>query len=265
MRRHPAVPLLAIALSVIAVAGCSSSAQEKKTLTEVVTVTGSSPNGGSVTVISPVVPTTTDSVPASGAGTASGSATPSPGASSTRVSPSPTSSKPAASTGTKATAVTTPTSKPKKVDVLKADCTQLLDAQDVQKVLGVTISTAVTKIVDVANKDIGRTGLIRCRYGATSAATAAPVSLALANYTSAALALAQIKKTAASIGGTTSQTSVSGYPATVIIQDGGLLLMNYDTWTLSLAIADKLVPNTELPAALTQLATMVFLRVLKLG
>ncbi len=58
---------------------------------------------------------------------------------------------------------------------------------------------------------------------------------------------------------------MSGYPATVIVQDGGLLLMNYDTWTLSLAIADKLVPNTELPAALTQLANMVFLRVLKMG
>ncbi|HEY7816417.1 MAG TPA: hypothetical protein VIC62_24435 [Nakamurella sp.] len=161
--------------------------------------------------------------------------------------------------------MTTPTNKPKKIDVLKADCTQLLDAQDVQKVLGVTISTAVTKIVGVANKDIGRTGLIRCRYGASSASVAAPVSVALSNYTSAALALAQIKKTAATIGGTQSQTSVSGYPATVIVQAGGLLLMNYGTWTLSLAIADKLVPNTELPAALTQLANMVFLRVLKMG
>ena len=45
----------------------------------------------------------------------------------------------------------------------------------------------------------------------------------------------------------------------MIVQAAGLLLMNYDTWTLSLAIADKLVPNTELPAALTQLANMVFL------
>ena len=137
MRRHPAVPLLAIALSVIAVAGCSSSAQEKKTLTEVVTVTGSSPNGGSVTVISPVVPTTTASGPASGSGRPPDRPL-RPAASSTRRPPRP---RAAGASTTKPTAVTTPTNKPKKVDVLKADCTQLLDAQDIQKVLGVTIST----------------------------------------------------------------------------------------------------------------------------
>jgi hypothetical protein len=146
---------------------------------------------------------------------------------------------------------------------LKVDCAELLDVQDIKKVLGVTISTAVTKIVDVGNTQIGRTGLIRCRYGASSAAAAAPVSVALANYTSASAAKAQLKKTEETIGGTTSSTKVVGWPATVIISDGGLLLMNYDTWTLSVAVADKLVPNTELPGDLTQLATMVLLRILK--
>lgn len=214
-----------------------------------------------MTVISPVSPTTTAA--GTDAGTTSGNA-----AEGGTTSASPTPSKPATTTKastTKATAVTTPTGKPKKIDVLKADCTELLDAQDVQKVLGVTISTSVTKIVDVANKDIGRTGLIRCRYGASTAAAAAPVSLALANYTTAALAQAQLKKTISTLGGTTSQTSVSGYPATVVIEDGGLLLMSYDTWTLSLAVEDKLVPNADLPGDLTQLANMVFLRLMKMA
>jgi hypothetical protein len=91
------------------------------------------------------------------------------------------------------------------------------------------------------------------------------VSVALADYKSADAAKAQLKHTQESLGGTASSTYVQGYPATVIIQAGGLLVMTYDTWTLSIAVADKLVPNTDLPKDLTQLATMVLLRVLKSG
>lgn len=264
MRRHLAVLLLATGLTMATVAGCSSSGQPKQTLTQIVTVTGSGPASQSVTVIAPVTPTTT---PAGETGTSSSGAsnTATTGASGGSSSTAPTSSTATTSTAatSASTPVTTATGKVVKVNPLKVDCGQLLDAQDVKKVLGVSISTSVARIVDVANADIGRLGLIRCRYGASSGKDTAPVSVALSDYKTAAAAKAQLKKTVDSLGGTVSSTNVQGYPATVVIEDGGLLLMTYDTWTLSLAVADKVVPNTALPNGLNQLATMVLLRVLK--
>jgi hypothetical protein len=251
MRRILSLSLLVVAF-VVAVTGCSSSAQSKKTLTEIVTVTGTSATstgsaGGSITVVSP------------------GGAT---GAQGTATTGAPTSSsapKTSKATTKSTSAAPTTTGKLVKVDPLKANCTQLLDAQDIKRITGATIPSSVTRIVDVAKPSVGRTGLLRCRYGATTGALTAPVSVALATYTTPAAADKQIAATISGLPGTDSKTTVAGYPAHIVIGGGGLLVMRYDNWTLSVAIQNKLVPDKELPSDLTQLATVVLVRVLKTG
>jgi hypothetical protein len=52
----------------------------------------------------------------------------------------------------------------------------------------------------------------------------------------------------------------------VLLRDGGLIVLRYDTWTLSVAVEDKLVAKqAKLIDGLQQLATMVLARVLKSG
>ena len=44
-------------------------------------------------------------------------------------------------------------------------------------------------------------------------------------------------------GAKTSTTTVNGYPADILIRDGGLLVLNYDTWNLSIVVADNVIDS----------------------
>jgi len=55
---------------------------------------------------------------------------------------------------------------------------------------------------------------------------------------------------------------VNGYPATVALRDGGLIVMSYDNWTLAIA-APASVDAATLTAGLPQLAGAALTRIIK--
>jgi hypothetical protein len=148
-------------------------------------------------------------------------------------------------------------------------CTSLLDNTDIKKALGATIPSSSSRIVDVANPARKMTGRIKCYYGVKTGSDAHPVAVALAQYQSAGAADDQIALTVQSeqsLGAEASTVEVSGKQAHVLLRDGGLIVLRYDTWTLSVAVENKLVSNkSKLVDGLKQLATMTLARVLKSG
>ena len=95
------------------------------------------------------------------------------------------------------------------------------------------------------------TGAIRCLYGSKDAGKTAPVRVRLTQYSIAAAAQKQLGvdvQTAEDAGATITKTTVNGYPATLMVQDGAVIEMVYGTWTMSVA-ADKGVAGN---AALTK-------------
>ena len=270
MRRYVWVPLAVLAL---ALGACSTGTQAKRTVTEIVTATGtppttansSAPTGSAgITVVNPNGSGSTSGTP-TGAGSGS-SESKSPTTESTPTSPSTTQSTPTTSTATKTTA----TSKEKivKVDPLQVACPTLLDANDIQKALGVKVSTSNFRIVDVANPDVKMTGKVKCYFGAKSSSKSRPVTVALAQYKSASAAQSQMNVTVqseTSLGADASTAKVSGQTAHILLRDGGLLVLRYDTWTLSVAVDKGVVGAKKLPSGLQDLARMVLARVLKNG
>ncbi len=238
MRRTAFVPLLVVALSV---AGCTSGSTTKRTVTVVNTVTSSAAVASkplnSVVVVSPT-------------------ATPTPKSSTPTTPPKPTPT------------TTKPTAAPiVKVDPLKADCAIILDDTDVKKALGATIGTNTNR-VRLGAADRGVTGAIRCLYGSKDNGKTAPVRIRLTKYNTAAAAKAQVAvdvQAAQDAGATVSQTTVNGYPATLMLQDGGVIEMTYDTWTMSVAVSKGLASNAVLAKGLPVLAGQALTRVIKNG
>lgn len=260
-----------LALVLVLGACGSNTPATPRTVTTVVTKSGTPPptsaaGSGGITVVGPsgragstASPTDTTGSKASPTGTAS-TTPPSTGKSGT--------TKGTPSTTTKAPPTTKTSTKVVKVDPLHVACPALLDNTDIKKALGASVSSASSRIVDVANPDVKMTGKIKCYYGAKSTAKNTPVIVALAQYKSAQAAQSQMDVTASSevsLGAAASNVQVSGHPAKVLLRDGGLLVMRYDTWTLSIAVENKLTANSKLPHGLQQLATMVLARVLKNG
>ncbi len=69
-------------------------------------------------------------------------------------------------------------------------------------------------------------------------------------------------QTEADNGAEISQSTVNGYPATVAIRDGALIIMAYDTWTLAIA-ATAPGDSAALTAGMPKLAEAALTRVLK--
>jgi hypothetical protein len=268
MRRFVWVPVAVLALTLGA---CSTGgAQQPRTVTEIVTQTGTPPasaestasgSSGGITVVNP-------SGSGSTSGTATGSRTGSTGSTTASIeqttTPATTKTTPTTTRSTK----TTPTKKIVKVNPLQVSCAQLLDANDIRQALGARVSSSNFRIVDVANPDVKMTGKVKCYFGAKASSKVRPVTVALAQYKSAAAAQSQMSVTVqaeTSLGAKTSTTQVSGYPAHILLRDGGLLVMRYDTWTLSVAVDQGVTSVKKLPTGLHDLARMVLARVLKSG
>ena len=190
------------------------------------------------------------------------------GASASGASGSPASGSGAA--GSSSAAASAPNStKPapvKKVDPLKVDCAAILSAGDVQKIFDTAIPNDRIKItVAELNKDAGQTGRIRCLYGLSGDKKTGAFSMALTKYTDAGSAKTQVGVTVQNETDNNAKISpvtVSGYPATVAIRDGGLIIMPYDDWTLAIATSAKISP-TDLEKGLPVLAEAALARVLK--
>ena len=222
------------------VSGCSSDSGTRRTVTAVVTVSSGAESSGSAVESSPA-----DSSGAAASGSADASA-------------SASGSAPASSSVAAAPLVT--------VDPLKVDCAAILSATDIKKIYGIDIPNDRIKItVAEVNTDVGQTGRIRCLYGLNPEKTSGNFTVRLTQYTDAAAAQAQVAvtvQTETDNGAEIIPTTVAGYPATMAIRDGGLLIMAYDTWEMAIAVSAGGDP-TVIAAGLPPTAEAVLARILK--
>jgi outer membrane murein-binding lipoprotein Lpp len=245
MRRH--LVLAAAIAGVLILSGCGSDSGAKRTVTAVVTVSsGADASGSAESSGAPAsgAPASGDSAASSAAGSPSpsGSGLPSP----TAVSPAPF--------------VT--------VDPTKVDCAAVISAADVKKIFNVDIPNDRRNVpIKAPNTDVGQTGQVRCLYGLSADKTTGAFSVLLTQYSDATAAQKQVDltvKTQSDNGAQIIPTTVSGYPATIALQDGGLIVMTYDTWTMAIAsFSTTPIDPTVLQAGLPQLAEAALARVVK--
>ncbi len=239
MRRHLVLAAASAGLLLV-VTGCGSDATTRRTVTAVVTVSSEAAPSGSDAADPSAAPSGS-----AASGDPSVAASPSPSA---EPSPSPTA----------APFVT--------VDPLKFDCAAILSPNDVKTIFNADIPNDRIKInVAELNADIGQTGRVRCLYGLSGDKKSGQFSLALTQYTDAAAAQQQVDVTVQNEtdnNAKVSEVTVSGYPATVAIRDGGLIIMAYDNWTLAIATSAKISP-AALEKGLPVLAEAALARVLK--
>lgn len=236
MRRH--VVLAAAVSGVLLVSACGSDTGTRRTVTAVVTVSSGAE-----------APAGSESAPAGSETSGSeASAATSPAAS---ASPSPTVTAAPVVTG---------------IDPLKVDCGAIISAADVKKALNIDIPNDRLKVaVAEVNTDAGQTGSVRCLYGLSADKKSGQITLRLTSYTDPAAAQKQVDVTVqdeTDNGAEIVPTTVSGYPATIALRDGGLLIMPYDNWTLAIA-APASVDAAALTAGLPQLAEAALSRIIK--
>jgi len=240
MRRH-LVLLATTVVGLVVISGCSSDSSTRRTVTAVVTVSSGSDASGSAD------PSGSGSAAASASSESAASSSPSPSPS---ASPSPT-----------AAPIVT-------VDPLKVDCAAILNAADVKKSINADIPNDRLKVtVAEVNTDVGQTGRVRCLFGLSGDKKTGAITLALTQYSDAAAAQKQVAVTVQNETDNNAQiipTTVQGYPATMAIRDGGLIIMPYDTWTMAIAVDATNGPDPAvLAAGLPQLADAALTRILK--
>lgn len=247
---------LGIAIALI-LAGCAGGTRgAPRTITVTDYPTPSASTGGGITVVAP-------------SDLGSGSSSGAPSTESLAGTTSPTSGGATAETSTGATSTTTSTTTlppipPSVAAVLESGCPTLLTTTDISAALGKSLPDKELRVVEVPNVAAGMTGRTKCYYGTDDLTVARPLAVALAAYATADAAKTQIEITANSeigLGAQNASATVNGKPATVLLRDGGLLMMQVDTWTLSIAIANGVVSAGQLAAALQKLATAVLARV----
>ena len=244
MRRHVVLAAASAGLLLI-VSGCGSDTGTRRTVTAVVTVSDGA------------VPSGSDAAGASAAPSGSAAESGAPGS----VNPSAASPSPSADPSP------SPTAAPfVSVDPLKVDCAAILSPNDVKTIFNADIPNDRIKInVAELNSDIGQTGRVRCLYGLSGDKKSGQFSLALTQYTDAAAAQKQVDVTVQNEtdnGAQITPVTVNGYPATVALRDGGLIIMAYDNWTMAIATSQPIDPAT-LTAGLPKLAEATLTRVLK--
>lgn len=259
MRRTHIAPLLlasAVAGS-LAMSACTSNSSAPRTVIVTNTVTGGSSGAGSSTATGATTGSTGSTVvvvPPSGTG---------------KATPTPTPVKTTAKTTSKPTTPAKTTAPAfQKVDPLTADCAMLLSQADVKKALGATIPSGSVRVRDVADPGRGVTGKIRCRFGSTDGGKSGRVTVLLTKYATAGAAAKQValtKSTEQDLGAKSSATTVDGYPAQILLRDGGLVTMQYDSWTMSVVAAKGLAPDDRLTGGLPVLASQVLTRIVKNG
>lgn len=239
-------PVAAALLVPLVLAGCGSATPTQRTV--VVTSTAPTPEASQAPVTVPNTSTvsgtaiTTGSVPEASGSVAS---TDTPGASA------------AASSGSASVAESSFAGPFVTVDPLKQDCAKVLNPATISTSLGSALAGDSNVIVDVANPDRKSTGRIKCLYGVTPERSSGGITVVLTQYQDAAAAAEQVAITVSSEkkdGAKSSTASVKGLPAEVLLRDGGLLVVTYDTWTLTVVAAVGVAEEAALPAALTTMA-----------
>ncbi len=161
------------------------------------------------------------------------------------------------STDESATPDTTTSSAPiVKIDPLKVDCAKLSNNTVLGGAVG-RLPAGTARLIEPANTDRKITGRLKCQYGVSDDRSTIAVQLVLAQFQSSAAAEAQMATTVSSetgLGAKASSTSIQGRPTDILLRDGGLLVLAYDTWTLSVVVDKAVLTEDKLPAALTTLA-----------
>ena len=166
-------------------------------------------------------------VTVTGEATATDVASGSDGAASGSTEPGPTS------------APTTSESAGPTVDPLAADCAKVLTTAQLTSAFG-QLPAGTDRVVEPANPERQIIGRVKCQYGVADDRSAIAVQVVLAQFESAVGAAAQMATTVSSektLGAKVSTATVGDQPASVLIRDGGLLVLGYDTWTMSVVIA----------------------------
>jgi hypothetical protein len=154
------------------------------------------------------------------------------------------------------------------IDPTKVDCGAILSAADIKKIFNVDIpNDRIKRTIDVTGNEVGQTGQVRCLYGLSADQKAGAFSMLLTAYTDPAAAEKHVWVTVQTLsdnGATNVPATVSGYPATVSLQDGGLIVMPYDNWTMAIAsFPTTPIDAAALQAGLPQLAEAALARILK--
>jgi hypothetical protein len=237
--------LAAAIAGVLIVSGCGSDTSgARRTVTAVVTVSSGAEASGSAAE--------------SGAPASGDSAAPSSDPAAASPSPSPSPSPSAAPAAPIVTGI----------DPTKVDCGAILSAADVKKIFNVDIpNDRIKRTIDVTGNQVGQTGQVRCLYGLSADQKSGAFSMLLTLYTDPAAAEKQVGVTAQTLsdnGATNVPATVSGYPATISLQDGGLIVMPYDNWTMAIAsFPTTPIDPAVLQAGLPQLAEAALARILK--
>lgn len=146
-------------------------------------------------------------------------------------------------------------------DILDYSCLALLSAAEISSALGHDIPDKQLRISEAANSGTAMTGRTKCYFGTGSASGPRPIVVSVSQYvdqTSAAFQLGRTADAELKAGAQQEDVIVSDMTATVLIREGGLLLLQNDTWTLAIALADELVPEEEIATALATLAAAAF-------
>lgn len=260
---HALVAFAAGLAITLTLAGCGlGSSGAPRTVTKVVTAGPTTPTGTGITVVAPgdLGTGTAGSNPQGAAGTTG----PVTDASSTAGATSDGSGSTTGESSTTATTTSSTTSLPpiptSVQTVLNSGCPILLTATDIRAALGKALSDKQLRVVDVPNPGVGMTGRTRCYYGTDDLTVAKPLAVALAAYATAEAAQAQLSvtvNTETGLGARAVTPKVAGHPTTVLLRDGGLLVMQQGTWTLSIALANGVIPAGQLSPALQKLAIAV--------
>lgn len=251
-KRHSMAAVVAAVTAALVLVGCGTVAKEKKTVVVVETTAAPAASAS---------PTTPSSQPAASNNpvTSPGTGASAPVAAGT-LSPSGTAPAPVASPPAPAAEPAAPVV---KVDPLKAVCGDLFSVSDTKKIFGGDISAANKRVLEAANPKVNSTGKLRCQLGVEGKSAA--VAIGLTQYSDAASATKQLGVTVAKEkkdGAKEVVTKVNGYPATVLLRDGGMITVVYDTWTLAIAINSKLAGNNA-DQTLVSAAELVMNRVVK--
>ncbi len=142
------------------------------------------------------------------------------------------------------------------VNPLTADCTKVLNPTVLGKIFG-QLPAGTGRLLEAANPEREITGRLKCQYGVADDKSTIAVQVILAQFASQQAAEAQMEVTATSerqAGAAESSATVMGHPAKVLIRDGGLLVVGYDTWTLSVVAGSGILTDDQLPDALRSTA-----------
>lgn len=154
------------------------------------------------------------------------------------------------------------------VDPLAVACDGILDAGDIKQSLGADLRAGVLKRPDVADPARDVTGRTRCRFGSEDEGKTSQITVLLTTYGSPASAATQVETTATverNESAVVSEIVVNGFPGYLMLRQGGLIVVQYGSWTMTIAVQDQFATEEALTTGLPELAGIVLNRIVANG